>query len=147
MQAAIPFTIVAEIVFIVGAVLLVAAIRSALRRQRHAGLAALNDEVAALRDEVERLRGRIERMEKSDRPPIDAIKEERSRLNLRTIGSKLHFGRRRAVEIVILLAALGLQQDRRLDVRPSRGVEFTPKHMSRLKVGLCHGHGDFHYRP
>ena len=75
MQAEVPFTLLALIVFTTGAALLAAAIGFMVRRRRHSEFDALGDEVATLRDEIECLRGRIERIEKRDGPPSNAIKE------------------------------------------------------------------------
>jgi hypothetical protein len=69
MDAAVPFTLLALLVFVAGTGLFAAAIGFMVGRRRN------TDELSALRDEVERLRRRIERIENRGGPPSDAIKE------------------------------------------------------------------------
>jgi hypothetical protein len=75
MEVAVPFTMLALIVFITGLGLLGAAFGFMVRRRQHSDNDAISDEVAALRGQVERLRVRIERIEKRDVAPSEAIKE------------------------------------------------------------------------
>jgi hypothetical protein len=76
MDAAVPFSMIALIVFIVGVVLVAAAIGSTMRRQRYARFDTLGDDITALRVEIDRLRERIDRLEeRSDLPKSDAFKK------------------------------------------------------------------------